>query len=269
MMTHAAAQDPRSLMPDVSAAKAKEILGQAVAALGGPVYLNARDLDCSGRLAQFESSGAVGGYVQTRILKEFPDKYRVELDSKTFITDIYGIPINKKGHHIVNVYAGDHAWTLNSDQGVSELEPQALTDYQEQLKGEINMILRYRLNDDSLIFRYGGSDITDTKQVDWVEITDRDRRMVRVAIDKRTHVPVRTTVTTRNPVTGETQETARTYSNYRLLDGIMTPLQLSVFVNDRQVSQLFYNTCRNNSGLSPELFTYAGLQAQFNGKKFN
>jgi len=269
LMINVAAQDPRSMMPAESTAKAREILAQAIAALGGPVYLNARDSDCKGTFAQFESSGAVGGYVQTRILKQFPDKYRIELDSKTFITDIYGIPINKKGHHIVNVYAGDQAWTLNSEAGVSELEPQALTDYQEQLKGDFNVILRNRLNDDSLIFRYGGSDIVDVKQVDWVEITDRDRRTVRIAIEKRTHLPTRTTVTTRNPLTGQTQETARVYSNYRSLDGIMTPLQLSVFVNERQVSQLFYNSCSNNSGLSPELFTEAGLQAQFKGKKFN
>ena len=264
-----AAQDPRELMPAASAAKANELLDQAITALGGQAYLNARDSDCTGTFAQFESSGAVGGYVQTHILKQFPDKYRVELDSKTFITDIYGIPVNKKGHHIVDVYSGDRAWMLNSDQGVSEMDPQAVADYQEQLKSDINVILRSRRNEEGVTLRYGGSDIVDVRQVDWVEITDVDRRLVRIAIDKKTHLPGRTSVTIRDPQTGERKETAHVYSNYRPLDGIMTPLQTSVFVNDRHVSQLFFSSCRNNSGLSTDLFTEAGLKAQFSGKKSN
>ena len=44
------AQDPRDLMPAASAAKAKELIAQTIEALGGQVYLNARDLDCKGRL---------------------------------------------------------------------------------------------------------------------------------------------------------------------------------------------------------------------------
>src|SRR5262249_35208887 len=81
-----AAQDPRDLMPDVSSAKAKGILGDAIAGLGGQAYLNARDLDCSGTYAGFDSgSGEAAGVIQTRIMRQYPDKNRVELDSKTFI----------------------------------------------------------------------------------------------------------------------------------------------------------------------------------------
>ena len=40
----AAAQDSDQLMPEESAAKAKEILQQAIQALGGPAYLNVHDV---------------------------------------------------------------------------------------------------------------------------------------------------------------------------------------------------------------------------------
>jgi hypothetical protein len=264
-----AAQDPRELMPAASEAKARELLDQAITALGGPAYLNARDMDCKGTFSQFESSGAIGGTVQTHILKQFPDKYRVELESKTFITEIYGIPVNKKGNHVIDVYSGDHGWMLNTGQGISELDPEALADYQDQLKTDINVILRSRLHEDGMTLRYGGSDIVDVRQVDWVELTDRDRRLIRMTVDKKTHLPARVSVTTRDPQTGERKETAHVYSNYQMIDGIVTPMQSSVFVNDRQVSQLFYTSCHNNTGLSPDLFTEAGLKAQYSGKKIN
>jgi hypothetical protein len=256
------AQDPRELMPAESAAKAKEIIDQAIDALGGQIYLSARDYDCKGTSAQFESSGALGGYVETRVLRQFPDKIRTELDSKTFITDIYGIPVNTKGRRIVTVYTADKGWAVGTD-GVSELPPDALTDYQDQLKVDVNNILRYRLSQGGLILRYDGSDIVDVKQVDWVEITDPERHTIRVAFEKKTYFPVRVSVTTRDPLTGGLRQTDRVYSNYRMFDGLMAPLQTSVFVNDHQVSQLFFNTCQYNTGLSSDLFSGPGLEAEF------
>ena len=65
------------------------------------------------------------------------------------------------------------------------------------------MILRYRLSEDGIVLRYGGDDIVDLKEVDWVEISDHEARTVRVAIDRKTHLPIRTDVTTRDPKTNE------------------------------------------------------------------
>ena len=154
--------------------KAKSVLGQAIAALGGPAYLNLRNSACTARYAQFEKSGALGGFIQIRDYWEAPDKSRTEYD--------------KKGN-IVQVYAGDQGWTLDRG-GVTEMDADSMADYQEQRRTALSTILRFRLNDDDLAFRYGGSDIEDLKQVDWVEIGDRDGHAIRVAIDKRTHLPV-------------------------------------------------------------------------------
>src|ERR1700674_768200 len=90
-------QDPSDLMPAQSAAKARAILDEAVAALRGSAYLQARDYDCKGRYGEFDTiSGESGGSVEARFMRQFPDKSRTEMDSKAFLTDIYGIPINTK-----------------------------------------------------------------------------------------------------------------------------------------------------------------------------
>jgi hypothetical protein len=247
------AQNPDDMLPAPSAAKAKAILAQAVAALGGPAYLNLRNSDCTGRAAQFEHSGAVGGYIQFHDFKEMPDKNRME----------YGAKAN-----IVDLYAGNQGWALDRG-GVSEIPAPAMADYQEALKTDLNTILRYRLNDDTLTVRYGGSDVVDLKEAEWVEIVDREGHTIRMAFDKKTSLPIRTVVTQRDPETGDRIQRGTYYTSYHLIAGIQTPFQVSRFRNDQQTYQIFYEGCQYNTGGSPDRFTRASLDAYFAATKKN
>jgi hypothetical protein len=247
------AEHPDDLMPAESAAKAKSILTQAIAGLGGDAYLHVRKSECTGRFAQFEHSGAVGGFVQFHEYREMPDKLRNE----------YG-----KNGVVVDLYAGDKGWTLDRG-GVSEVPATVMADFQEQSKTDLNTILRFRLNDDTLVFRYSGSDVVDLKEADWVEIADREGHTIRAAIDKKTHLPIRSTVTKRDPETGDRITRAAYFTNYHVIDGIQTPYQLSRFRNDLQVFQSFYDKCQYNGSLPPDLFTRASLDASFGKNRKN
>jgi hypothetical protein len=240
------AQDADQLMPDASATKAKAILQQAIDALGGAAYVNLHNSDCSGRFAQFQHSGEIGGYIQVREYREMPDKIRVEYDPKALIIDLY---------------AGDKGWTLDRS-GVSEVPAADIADYQEQLKMQMGNVLRNRMNETGLFFRYGGSDVVDLKEADWVEIGDQGRTL-RIAIGRSDHLPIRTVLTLRDPKTGEKTERSTYYTTYHLIDGIQTPFRESRFLNGRQVYQMFLDSCSYNVGLSADFFTRASLEQRF------
>jgi len=248
----ARAQGVNNMMPAESAAKARAILDQAIEALGGPMYLRLTDSDCTAKYAGFERSGEIGGLGDVHVMRQLPDKNRTEYD--------------RRGD-IVTVYAGDKGWTLDRS-GVEELPASEITAYQEQLKNDANYILRYRLNEPGLVLRYGGSEVVDLKQVDWVEVGDKEGRNVRIAVDRSSHFPVRFVVTTRDSE-GARGETATVYSNYRPVNGIQMAFQVSRFRNGQQISQVFYNACKYNTGLADDLFTRTSLDKHFgsSGKK--
>ena len=245
----APAQNPDSLMPAESAARARAILDQAIEALGGQVYLRLRDSDCTARFAGFERSGEIGGLGEVRVLRQLPDKNRTEYD--------------KRGD-IVTVYAGDQGWSLDRG-GVSELAAQDITAYQEQLKNDAHFILRYRLDEPGLVLRYGGTEVVDLKQVDWVEVGDSEGRSVRIAVDRATHLPFRFVVSARD-AEGVRSEAMTVYSNYRPIGGIQTAFQVSRFRNGQQVSQIFYSACKYNTDLSDDLFSRVSLDQHFSGR---
>lgn len=242
----ARAQNPDELMPDASAAKAKAILQQAIDALGGAAYLNVHNSECTGRYAQFQHSGEIGGYLEIREYREMPDKSRVEYDPKALIVDLY---------------AGDKGWTLDRS-GVSEVPTADMADYQEQLKMQMGNVLRNRLNDRSLFFRYGGSDVVDLKESDWTEIGDQGRTL-RIAVGRSDHLPIRAVLAQRDPKTGENTERSTFYTTYHLIGGIQTPFRESRFLNGRQVYQVFWESCSYNVDLPANFFTRESLEQRF------
>lgn len=244
------AQSGGNLMPAESAAKARAILNQAIEALGGDAYLRLRDADCMAKLAGFERSGSIGGIGEVHVLRQMPDKNRTEYDK-------LGV--------IVTVYAGDKGWTLDRS-GVEEMPAADIAAYQEQLKNDANFILRYRLNEPGLVLRYGRTEVVDLKQVDWVEVGDKEGRDVRIAVDRASHLPVRFIVNSRDNE-GVRTEMMTVYSSYHLIGGIQTAFQTSRFRNGVQVSQVFYSSCKYNTGLSDDLFSRVSLDKHFNGKK--
>ena len=248
------AQSPEVLMPEQSAAKAKDLLQQAIVALGGPAYLGVRDADCTGRFALFGHAGELTGYTGFHEFWKLPDKNRTEY--------------SKKGN-VVDVYNGNQGWTLDKG-GVQEASATAVEDFQEGQKKDMDNLLRFRLKEDGMNFRYGGADIVDLKQVDWVEVVDRDRRTFRLALDRSTHLPVRAMVTTRNPTAGERTEEVSYFSNYHPIAGVQTPFQIERDREGRKIYQVFYTGCQYNTGLTDDLFTRASLEqrwAQVGSKK--
>ena len=243
----ASAQNPDTLTPEASTAKANQILQQLIDALGGPTYLDIRDSDCEGRLARFGHSGELTGYTNFKDYWRYPDANRTDY--------------SKKGV-IINLYVGDKGWTLDKS-GVSELSAASIADFQDQAKKDVNNLLRVRLKEPGMTIRYGGLDIVDLKTVDWVDITDSDQRNFRLAVDRSSHLLARTVVSTSDETMNSRNVETNIFTNFQLMDGVRTALQITTDRNGRRSSQVFFTVCKYNSGLPADLFTKASLDKRF------
>ncbi len=249
----ARAQGEDVLTPERSAAKAGQLIQQAIQALGGQAYLTVRDQTCTGRVGFFGHSGDLTGYDKIYDFILQPDKERTEYSKK---------------RNIIDVYDGNRGWTLDKG-GVTDASPDAVAEFQNGLKRDINYLFRYRLNQPGMIFRYAGPDVVDLKEADWVEVGDVDARTIRIALDRSTRTPIRAVFITRDPVTRERNEEVEYFSNYQPVQGILTPFQDTRIRNGQKVYQAFYDECKYNTGLAASLFTRASLEERWThvGKK--
>jgi hypothetical protein len=263
--SEAAAQNPDTMMPEQSAAKAKQILSDLINARGAAGYTDVREAECQGNRALFGHNGAITGYIGFTDFRQYPDKERLEYTAKShnlksILNTVIGVEGLDWSHAgiIVALYNGDHGWTLDRS-GVTELPVTSISEFQEQVKRNIDNVLRVRLKEPGWTYRFGGSDTVDLKEVEWVELTDSEERVFRLAVDHSTRLLVRSVVTTTNEETRERDDDVTMYTNYQLKDSVWTPMQVSKDHNGRRASQFFYDTCRYNPGFPSDFFEKSSL----------
>jgi len=241
------------LMPEQSAAKAQQLIQQGIDALGGSAYLNMRDMTCTGRASQFGHSGELNGFETFINYVEPPTMDRTE---------------NLPQRNLIDVYNGDKGWTLDRG-GVSEAAVTDLIRFQDNIRKDMFNILKNRIHEEGMIFRYGGLDIVDLHEVDWVELVDADDRTIRIAFARETRLPLRKVVQTRDPNTRNLTEEIELFSNYHPIGGIQTPFQIERDRNGLKIYQIFFDKCDYNTGLPASLFTKESLDERWEkiGKK--
>jgi outer membrane lipoprotein-sorting protein len=260
------AQNPDTMMPEQSVAKGKQILGDLISALGGPGYTEVHESQCQGRRVMFGHNGEPIGNIEFADYRRFPDKDRTEYISKgrnTILASLIGVDGLDFSHGgiVITLYNGDHGWTFDRS-GVSEMPATSISEFQEQVKRNVDNLLRLRLKEPGMAVRFGGNDTVDLKQVDWVELTDSQERKFRLAVDHSTHLLLRSAVITKDEETQQIDEDVSIYSNYQLKDSVWTPLQISREHNGRRSVQIFYDSCKFNPGLSDDTFNKSSLSKQ-------
>jgi hypothetical protein len=247
------AQDDETMMPAQSAAKAKELIQEAITALGGPAYLNVHDATCEGHLGGFGHSGDLNGFEHFIDYEEPPFKDRQE---------------NLPKRNIIQIYNGDKGWTLDRG-GVSEAAASDVARFEADTKIDLDNILRHRIHEPGMIFRYAGPDVVELKEADWVELVDSDNRTIRIAFARDTHLPIQKVVEIRDPKTQMRSQEIEYYSLYHPIDGIETPFQITRDRNGMKVFQVFFDKCEYNTNLSDSMFTKEALDQRWEkvGKK--
>ena len=266
----AKAQNAEMWDPEKSAAKAKQLIQQAIEALGGAAFRDYDEQECDGRQAQFDHTGGLLGYAGYRGYWHFPDKNRTEY----LINSTKGGPLAVlvgilpvKGGVFIQLFSGNEGWTMDKS-GVNEAAASAVSDFQTAAKRHYRNVLLLKVNEPDVFLRYAGTTTADLRQVDWVEITDHgEEGSIRLAFDHSTHLPSRIAVTSKDEVTGEMDEDVTIFTNYQPNDGIQIPMQVTRLHNDRRTYQLFYDSCKANPNLPADFFTKAGLERRYKESK--
>jgi hypothetical protein len=249
----ASAQVDELLMPEESAAKAKQLLNQAIEAMGGAAYLNVHDVTCSGRVGTFDHAGQLTGFGQFIDYTIPPFKERQE---------------NLPKRNIIEVFNGDKGWELDRG-GVSDAPAPDLADFQATVKKDLDNILRHRIHEPDMTFRYGGTDVIDGWQAEWVELIDGENQTIRIAFQTSTHLPVRKVSDNNDPKMHLRMKEIEYYSNFLPVNGVQTAYQLTRERNGIKVFQAFFDKCEYNTNLSDSLFTKESLEQRWSqvGKK--
>ena len=235
--------------------RAKRVIDDAVAALGGEKFLNMQDRVESGRAYSFyhdRLSGLTVAKIYTRYLTVPPEKAGQELGLRE--RQSFG-----KNEETAAVFREDAASNLNW-RGAKAVPKDEFDRYRDSTLRNIFYILRQRLHEPGLIFESRGSDVVDHVPVEVVDITDSENRVVTVYFHQSTKLPVKQTFSWREPQTRDRNDEVTRFARYREIPGgIQWPQEITRERNGEKVYQIFADSVTINQDLTDDLFSTSVL----------
>jgi hypothetical protein len=228
---------------DKGVAKAKQVLDDMIRALGGEAYVSMQDMTVEGRSYAFYKGKPQGLGVLYWRFWQAPDKDRYELT---------------KQRDIIDLFVGDKAYETTY-KGTVALDPKQLSDYLRRRDHSLEWVIRRWLPAKGTMILYDGTAIVEQDLVDKVTVLNADNDSVSIAVNPRTHLPVRKSYSYRDPIDRQFDEEAEVYSNYKLVLGINTPYATVRMENGDMSNQRFVNKVSYNTGLAATLFEPQGL----------
>lgn len=221
--------------------KARAILNQTIAALGGPAYMNLQDSYTEGRYGRFHNEVMVGGTVFFRYW-QWPDKERIELTPQRDIADLY---------------IGDQATEITY-RGAHELDPKKDDNVKLAIQRRhytLEKILREWLKDPSTLLLDEGATLAGNKMTEKITLINSKDESVSLLISPDTHLPAEKIFVTRDPVSRDRDEEDEIFDNWRVVQGINTPYSTVIMRNGQLVRQQFLSSVSYNNRPPDSVFT--------------
>ncbi len=222
---------------DANAQKARTLLDQCIAAMGGPAWLNVKDMEQEGRSYGYSNGSPTGmGTLFWRFVK-FPDKERTEFTKQRDVS------------YVIN---GDKGYEITY-KGTAAMDPVDLKSALLRRNHSLETVLREWLADPKTALFYDGPAIAEQKNTDSVTLLTASNDSVTLFLDEHTHLPVKKQFEHRAADRLKDTE-VEVFDNWRPEQGIPTPHSVLRSHNGEIVNQRFITSVKYNAGLADKMF---------------
>ncbi len=232
----ARAPKPAPAPPD----RARQLVAEAIAALGGPAYLHATFKTGWGRVYSYNGSGELNGYgTQFWSFTAFPGKQRVELTKK---------------RDIFYIYNGPHAWQVTY-RGAFPLNREQMRDYTDVDAHSLGRVLRQWADSPGTLMIARGLSQASGQQLEQVDLISPQDLTVHLSLGLYSHLPQQLSWSRRDRLLGILVPQKVIYGNYQRVDGVMTPMMVQRYAGTQPVVERIYYKVQYPPSLDAGLFT--------------
>ncbi len=222
--------------------KARRLLDEMIAALGGEAWLNYANIEQQGRTCSFfHGKPTTAGTLLWRYF-EYPGKEHLELSRQRDVIYIYKSDANGEVHGYEITY-----------KGTAAVEAKDVEEFVRRRDFSLERAMREWLGDPRTVILYVGQSVADQQPVEVVSLLNEKNQQVEIGIDLYSHLPINLRYHWRGPdkylVTDEV-----VFGNYHRVQGIQTPYTITRLRDGEITSQRFFNRVLYNQKLAPDFF---------------
>jgi hypothetical protein len=229
----------------------KRLIDEMLKALGGDAWLNKKYEYIEGQSAPFFQGQPSGGVQRFVEWKKFsptqPELARVEFVSYRGMIEPGTV---RQVAHIWTLDQG-YEWTY---KGRTTLPEKQVTDYLRRRAHSLEEIMRVWVKQPGVIILYEGIGTRDRRPIDKVSILAADNDTVTLELEQDTHLPLQRGFEWRNTEFKDHDLDEEVYGDWKIFDGIATPMNIERYRNGDMVDQTFYKKVRFNQPTDDSLF---------------
>ena len=251
------ARDLPSAQPDVRPGETEEqhgrrLLDAMLTALGGDAWLNKKTQYVEGQTASFFSGQPTGSVVRFVQWRRYPQG-RVPEAVRTEFVSYRGIIEPGTVRQVAHLWVDRQGYEFTFKGKTTLPEPQ-VTEYYRRQDHSLEKVMRDWVKAPGVMIFYAGSGERDRRPVDKVTILTADNDSVTLEIEQGTHLPLQRSFEWRNLQFKDHDLDEEVYGDWRMFDGIGTPMNTTDYHNGDMASQTFFKKVKYNDPVKEELF---------------
>ena len=241
-------------LTETKEARAKMVVAEAIAALGGDKFATMRDRVETGRVYSFYRDRLTGlsrAAIYTRYVRR-PDPAPVP--PGIYVRERQSFLDKKNKEEYAMLFDEKDGWQIGF-RGARPAPTETVTRWRDSMRRNIFYTLRQRLDEPGLLVESKGSEVFENQAVELVEFADNDNTSVTVYFSRATKLPVRQIFFRRDPDSGERHEEVTLFSKYRPSSGVMWPWAITRTRDGEKTFEIFSESVQINQDLNDSRFT--------------
>ena len=223
--------------------KISRLFEDAIQTMGGSAFLKVKDMVSEGNYFQFNREGDSSGLIKFNDYTKLPGKSRFELGNKKKERDVTVFNLER-----------NEGWILEGQKDTRDATPDEMKEFRNEVKHSIHNIFRSRYNDPANRFFYLGPGEGQEVTLELVKILDPENDEVTVYFDRVSKLPAKIEYRSLNKQ-GVQLHHVEEFSQWHPIEGVVTPLRVDGFVNQRKLFQSFIVKIAYNTDLPDSVFS--------------
>jgi hypothetical protein len=237
--------------------KGQRLLDEMVKALGGDAWLNKQTMYREGQTAAFFRGQPTGSVVRFVEYVKFAHGNTPELAREEFLHERGMITPGMK-RDVVHIWDATQGYEVTY-KGQTTLPEKQVADYMRRRAHSIEEVMRTWVKAPGVVIVAEGSGMQDRRPVDKVNILAANNDAVMIEIDQETHLPLQRSFQWRNEQFKDYDIDEEVYGDWRMFDGVETPMNKTTYHNGDMSAQIFYTKVRFNQPIADDMFDHTKL----------
>ena len=243
---------PESRPGETEEQHGKRLLDEMLKALGGDAWLNKTTSTIEGQTASFFRGAPTGSVIRFVQYKRFSTSAAPEATRVEFLT-VRGMIMPGMKKDVIHLWTDGQGYE-KTFKGTTVLPEKQVTDFYRRQAHSLEEVMRNWVKQPGVVIVYEGQGTRDRRAIDKVSILTANNDAVTIEIEQDSHFPLQRSFQWRNEQFKDYDVDEEVYGDWRLYQGIATPMNMSGYRNGDMATQTFYTKVKFNEPLSPDLF---------------